>query len=491
VLLCLSTVFAAAVEPPSSPAPSAPACPENAVGLTLLDALRLSVLANLDIAQARTVVQQAAAARQRAQVLWLPNATFGSTYVDHEGRIQNTNGSIIDVNRNSLFVGGGPTISLGLNDALFAPGIATRILEAAQAGEGRVTNDTLFAVADAYFTVQRGIRRLARVDETLLYLTSKEQLAVLGGSKGLFPLLEDFFERGAASGAEVARAQVEVARRREEAATVVQELRFAMAELARLLRLDPRLLLWPLDDSRWATPIPGDAWLDCSVDDLIGFALVNRPDLAENLALVRAARGRVRLAFYRPLLPNLLTTYTAGGFGGSPNPIGRTTIMGLDGRIQNFSNRSDWDISLLWRLNNLGFGNLAEVREQEAFLAQAELRDLATRDRVVAQVVQAVALVEQTAERVRILQAGLFDARGDRQGPAYRSLRLNFTNVRQQQGRPLEVLDSIRGLNDTLEAYANALTEYERALFRLLVALGIPAPGLLDPSRMPVPHRTH
>src|SRR4051794_10586266 len=111
-LLCLGAVFAAAETPPAEP--PAPACPENAVGLTLLDALRLAQLATLDIAQARAVVQQAVAARQRAQVLWLPNATFGSTYVDHEGRIQNTNGSIINVNRNSLFVGGGPTISLGL-----------------------------------------------------------------------------------------------------------------------------------------------------------------------------------------------------------------------------------------------------------------------------------------------------------------------------------------------------------------------------------------
>jgi len=491
VVVCLGTLCAAP-EPPPAPAPAetpAPGCPENAVGLSLLDALRLAQLANLDIAQARAVVQQALAAHQRAQVLWLPSGIFGSTYLDHEGKIQNTNGSVIDVNRNSLFVGGGPTISVGLNEALFAPSIAARILDAARAAEGRVTNDTLFAVADAYFAVQRGIRRLARVEEILFYLTTPDQQRLLGKSKGLYPLLQDFVRLGYASLAEQARAEVEVTRRREERASVLQDLRFAVAELARLLRLDPQLLLWPLDDWRWATPIPGDAWLDCSQNDLIAFALSNRPDLAENFALVRAARGRVRLARFRPLLPSLVTTYVAGGFGGSPNPmtVGRTTVMGEDGRIQNFGNRSDWDISLLWRLNNLGFGNVAEIREQQAFLEQAELRDLQTRDRVIAQVVQAVALVEQTAERVRILQGGLFNERGQREGPAYRSLRLNFTNVFQQQGRPLEVFDSIRGLNDTLEAYANALTDYDRARFRLLVALGIPAPGILDPRLMPVP----
>jgi len=36
------------------------------------------------------------------------------------------------------------------------------------------------------------------------------------------------------------------------------------------------------------------------------------------------------------------------------------------------------------------------------------------------------------------------------------------------------VLDAIRGLNDTLESYGQALTDYERARFRLLIALGLP-----------------
>ena len=76
--------------------------------------------------------------------------------------------------------------------------------------------------------------------------------------------------------------------------------------------------------------------------------------------------------------------------------------MGLDGRIQQFGNRSDWDVSLLWRLNNLGFGNLAELREQEAFLEQAQLRDLQTRDRVITQ--GGLGLEDKT--KVRIMKPG-------------------------------------------------------------------------------------
>ena len=42
--------------------------------------------------------------------------------------------------------------------------------------------------------------------------------------------------------------------------------------------------------------------------------------------------------------------------------------MGRTGRIEHFRHRQDWDASLFWRLNNMGFGNLAEIREQRVSL---------------------------------------------------------------------------------------------------------------------------
>src|SRR5439155_12885834 len=118
---------------------------------------------------------------------------------------------------------------------------------------------------------------------------------------------------------------------------------------------------------------------------------------------------------------------------------------------------------------------------------QARLRSLQTADRVSAQVVQTVDQVQQTAERLQILHTGLFDEQGKPGGPVYRSLKLNFIRIKGGQGRPLEVPDSVLGLNDTVEAYVNALTEHERARFRLLIALGIPAQGIVDPRLMPLP----
>jgi outer membrane protein TolC len=516
ILLCLGGLCAAQTptpqpeRPPPSPSQGTPNRALDAklqakdlpvagpiVGMTLLDALRLASLSNLDIALARQVVEQAQAGRELARVIWLPNINVGSTYVDHEGRIQQANGNILDVNRNSLFVGGGPSITLGLNELLFTPPIARRIFQAAEGAQGRVTNDTMLAVSESYFNILRALRHVARVEQTLLYLTS-EQTLPLTNSKGLLPLIRDFVKVGEALPSDLARVEVEVVRRREDGQQALQELRVAMAELARLLRLDPQQLLWPLEDIQWPIAIPGDAWLDCETPELIAFAEGYRPEVAENNALVRVAQAQLRSAIWKPLLPNLVTTYNAGGFGGSPNrntslktndplsgPIDRP--IESSGNISRFGARTDWDVALIWRLQNMGFGNLAQIHGQRAVREQALVRQGLALTRIAAQVVQAVSQIEQTAERTRILQAGLFDKNGRPGGPVYRSLRLNMLRIRGGQGRPLEVLDSIRGLNDTLASYASAVTDYERARFRLLYALGIPARGLLDPKCMPQP----
>jgi hypothetical protein len=130
----------------------------------------------------------------------------------------------------------------------------------------------------------------------------------------------------------------------------------------------------------------------------------------------------------------------------------------------------------------MGAGNVAEVREQQALRQQAQLRLLQTQDRVVTQVVQAQESVKGWWERVRITRSSLFDDKGDPDGPVFRSIRLNFERIRGAEGRPLEVIDSIRGLNDQLESFGQDLTDYERSRFRLLIALGLPPDALCLPT---------
>lgn len=477
--------------------------PGPPVPITLPGALQLAAASNLDIAQAREVVPQARAALLRAQALALPNFTIGSTYAHHEGTIQKTEGNIIFANKDSLFVGGGPSLAFQTTDALFGPHVARGLVEAVRAGAQRVNNDTLLAVAEAYFNVQRARRRLTRVDDVLDFLTSEQPSPFRAGLKGLLPLVRDFVEVGGkdALASDLARVQVEVLRRREERVAAVQDFRQASAELARLLRLDPAVPLLPAEDIRVAMLLPGQGWMDRPLDELVAFALAGRPELAENQALVQAALARVRQAKWRPLLPNVGLNYNWGDFGGGPDlnppiilppltkggPVRVVTQPGFgpSGRILHFAPRTDFDATLNWRLIGMGVGNHAEVKEQEALYRQAQYRRLAAYDRVTTQVVQAREGVQDWRERLGITRSALFTPTAEPAGPVFQSLRLNFDRIRGGEGRPLEVLDAIRGLNDLLESYGQATTDYERAQFRLLFALGLPLQGVLEGGECP------
>jgi outer membrane protein TolC len=242
--------------------------------------------------------------------------------------------------------------------------------------------------------------------------------------------------------------------------------------------------------------MPGTEWLAQRVDTLIEFAWRNRPEIAESQALVQMSVDRERGARIRPYLPQVQLSYFAGGFGGGPlrdtstkitqDPNGPIDMpITSTGSIGNFGSRIDFGATLGWQLQGLGFGNRAEVRETQALFGQSQIRLLATRDRIAAQVVQTHAALVQTAGRLWTTWDAIADKSGKPAGPIFESIRLNFERIRAGEGRPLEALDSIRGLNDVLEAYANGLSEYERARFRLLAVLGVPAEALLQQSQTP------
>jgi len=316
---------------------------------------------------------------------------------------------------------------------------------------------------------------------TLESLTADKPSPLRAGSKGLLPVVDSMQKAGLAEAlkSEVYRVQVEVLRRQEEQIAAQQEFRVAVAELARLLRLDPATPLWPIEDFRfpleWSLP-----WSSQPLENQVRLALSNRPELAENQFLVQAAVERVRAARYRPLLPNLIVNYSWGDFGGSPDPNAKGGGFGPSGQILHMNTRSDFDVSLVWKLQNLGLGNRAEVREQQSLARQATLRQIQLQDQVVTQVVQANELVKGWGERVATIRSALFDSSGKPAGPVFEAIRQNFTRIREEpKTRPLEVLDSIRGLSDSLEAYGQALTDYERSRFRLMIALGLSADDIL------------
>src|SRR5207253_3176449 len=256
-------------------------------------------------------------------------------------------------------------------------------------------NDSYLAVAEAYFNVQQsqgelaGALDAARRAQNLLAIT--ERLAK-PGVQIIQPV-------------EVVRARTERARRRQAVHTARERWRLASADLVRLLRLEAGSVIQPIEPPHLRVTLVG---LEKPVDDLIPIALTSRPELAAQQALVQATLARLRQERIRPLVPSVLLR------GASTNPAGTlaagTFGGGLNDTVSRFGSRSDFDVQVLWELQNLGFGNRARVAERRADHQLSLLELFRIQDRVAAEVTQAYAQAESAAARVKEAESEVRDA---------------------------------------------------------------------------------
>jgi outer membrane protein TolC len=461
---------------PAALSPPLPAAPVGDSGLqplpiNLPTALQLGNVRPLDIALAVQRMEVAAAQLQQAKVLWLPTMFLGGDYLRHDGEIQDVAGTLFDASKSAVMVGAGPYAVFALTDAIFSPLAVRQDLRAREAAVQTARNDSMLAVAQAYFNLQQARGELAGAADTVRrtedLLHRVEKLAT-----GLVPQLE------------VVRVRAELARRRQAVHAARERWRVASAELLRVLHMDPLVLVEPLEPPHMQVTLIG---LDQKLDDLIPLGLSYRPELQTQQALVQATLQRLKQEKLRPLIPSILLrgastvpggTLGAGLFGG-----GRNAYVG------DFNGRVDIDLQVLWELQNLGFGNRARVQVQRAE-NQAALIDLfRVQDRVAAEVAQAYAEAQAAAARVTEAEVGL--------GEAIDSVEKNFEGLRQTRRigevvllvvRPQEALASVQALTLAYNDYYGTVADYDRAQFRLYRAVGQPAQCLLDdPANQPPP----
>lgn len=446
--------------------PPPPAACDRPLPINLPTALQLAHVRPIDIALASERIQVAVAQLQRAEVMWLPTLYLGGDYFRHDGQIQDVAGNVFGTSKSALLVGAGPSLVFSISDAILAPLAERQVVQAREAALQTARNDSLLTVAEAYFNVQQARGELAgaldvahRADEVL---RRTQQLAA--GGEGILARVD------------VVRARAEFARRDEDLDTAREHWRVASADLVRVLRLEPTALMAPLEPPHLRVTLVA---LDRSVDDLIALALSNRPELAAQQALVQATLVRLRQERLRPLVPSILLR-------GASTPVTGTLAGGYFGGGQNdelnhFGARGDFDLQVLWELQNLGFGNraLVEARKAENRLSVLELFRL--QDRVAAEVSQAHAQAQSATSRLGKAESGLKDA--------VESANENFKGLGQTKSaggaagsrvvilliRPQEVVAAIEVLAQAYGDYYRAVADYNRAQFRLYRALGQPA----------------
>lgn len=446
--------------PPTTPVPHAKAPRPDRLPIDLASALRLAGGNNLQIAIAIEEIQESQAKLDFAAHQWLPSLQFGVGYNNHDGQIQATPGQVIDARRQSFFIGGGPNlgsapltggaggparlfVGLPLADVIFEPLAQRQQLHATLANQASVFNDTLLQVTLAYLDLVQAEGQLSIAEEA----TSNAQR--------LLDLVEKRVKAGQDLPADSFRAKTELSSQRREKHQAEEAVRVASAELVRLLRLDPSVILFPLE----SMPTQMDLIkLDTPVGELVAQGIAQRPEVAQAEANVQERVDRADQEKWRPWIPSLQIGLSAGGFGGGPN-----------GFFGNFGDRTDFDALAVWEIRNLGFGNHALQRQRMSQLRQAKLRAVRIRDIIAAEIAQGYHRIQTRSQQI--------SAAKEQVEAAAEALPLNFKGIFGGDLRAIEAQQAVQMLAEARRQYLSAIVSYNRAQFELIRAMGSVPPA--------------
>lgn len=431
--------------------PAAPAAEPPVYPLDLSSALAMTGGRNPQIAFAQARIRESLAQLQAAEVLWLPTIRAGANFNKHEGKIQDVQGNVFNTSRTGTYGGlgargigqGSPTfpgiiMQFDTADAIYEPRIATRVAQAREQSARATLNDQLLDTALAYLDLLEALQRRAIATETV---RNAEDLA---------DLTDAFARSGQGTQADADRMAAALAVQRNQLARAEEAVMVASARLSQQLSIDPTV---PIDPQE-PTVVPIHlAPTDAALQELVATALSNRPELAESQMLVAEALERLSREKNSPWLPSIFLGMDYGVMGG-----------GLGNHIGNSGDRWDFDAVALWSVRNLGFGEQAARNQARSLIEQAQFRQVRVMDNIAREVVEAHAQVEARQRQIEVAQGAITAAEN--------SYRRNLQRIREGQGLPIEVLQSLLALNEARLEYLRAVVDYNEAQFRLHRALG-------------------
>jgi outer membrane protein TolC len=443
---------------------------QNVTPIDLPRALQLAGEQNPQILLGQQRVVEAVALRQLAAAQFLPTLNLGVSSDNHWGVLQQSNGNILSLRREVVFIGAGahavaagtvniPGVlwNLNLSDAVFNFLTSRQEVDRNAFESQAVRQDVLLDVALAYSDLVRaeGERSIA--------------LVTRDNAREVARITAAYLETGQGRKADADRAATELARRDARLYEAEGNVVRASAGLCRLLHLDPSLRLHAADNqvlprSLVPDPIP--------LPELLAVALLSRPELNERRTAAAQALLRWRAAKLLPFSPTLFVGFSAGGFGGGSDvaaqPVTSLPFGRGQARFTTLDDREDFDVMAFWTLQNLGVGNKALIDAARSRLSSADLETLVTLDRVRAEVAGAYARTHARFAQIRTCELAIQSGT--------QAFTEDLERSKGGEGLPLEVLDSLRLLARAREQYLKSILDYNKAQFELYVALGKP-PG--------------
>jgi outer membrane protein TolC len=441
-------------------------------------ALQLAGVQSPEVLLAQQRVLAATARQQLAAAQALPDLNLGTNYDAHTGALQQSSGAMINVQRNALYVGGGanaigsgsvgiPGLMYNLNvgETYFTYLTSRQLSERSRAAAAGVGNNAMLQVAIAYCQLVRaqGTRAIA--------------VQVRDEAAEVARITASFAKIGQGMPADAERALTELGQRDADIFAADAAIVEASARLAQILNLEPVVRLrsnedWVVPRSIVPDPIP--------LPELIAIALYMRPEVAERRADVHAAMLQLKSAKLLLFSPQFIADFSDGAFGGGS--VENTAATGSP-RFGDFGNRTDADLMMYWSIRNLGLANRSLIKIATARLAVANWDWMQRLNQIRAEVADAYARTQASSAQLAIRHEAVVTSK--------RGLIEDMQRTKSGEGRPIEVLDSLRLRSRTQQEYLEAITTYNQAHYELYVAIGQPPADLLihenPPTTLPSP----
>ena len=413
--------------------------PTNAVHqIDLPTTLRLAGAQNLDVQIARERLAEAKANHAAAVAQFFPWVSPSFSYRQHDDKLQDVSGTIIDVHKYAYAPGATLAVQLDIGDALYKSLAAKQLAKAADHAFDAQRQDSVVSAAQGYYelTFAQGAVGVAR--ESLRINSDYEQQ------------ISHAVDAGIAFKGDALRITVQKERSQLALRQSMEQQRIAAARLAQLLHLDPAVELVAMDSDLAPLAL---VQTNAALDSLVKQGLNERPELKQNVALLAASREANQGAAYGPLIPTLGAQGFFGGLGGGRNGISDT-----------FGAQEDYAIGVSWRIGPGGLFDFTRTRATESRVRISEFGLTKLHDEITRQVVEAFAHWESLNDQLNVAKRTL--------QAAEEALRLAEQRKEFAVGIVLENIQAEQDLTRARLDYLKTVADFDRAQYALLKAIG-------------------
>lgn len=400
--------------------------------------LRLAGAQNLDVQIARERLVEAKANHASAVANFFPWLAPGISYRQHDGKLQDVQGNIIDVHKHSYEPGAALRMQLDLGDALYKSLVTKQLANAAEHASEAQRQDSVFAAVQAYF------------DLALAQAARDVSIDALNISSNFYRQTSEAVSAGLTFKGDALRVAVEKERNQFALLQAQEQERVTATRLAQVLHLDPVVELEAQNSDLAPLAL---IETNAALDSLVQQTLVSRPELKRNQSLVSAARESKSGALYGPLIPSVGAQGFFGGLGG-----------GREGISDTFASQEDYALGIAWRLGPGGLFDVTRVHAAEARLRIEGLTLQSLRDDITRQTVEAFAHWQARREQIESAQRAL--------EAAQEGLRLAEQRKEFAVGIVLENIQAEQDLTRSRLDYFRAVAAFNQAQYALRKAVG-------------------